>query len=289
MRQIRKVKFIGEMRNLSDEFVPINCSDLPDLISGIKVLFPASPKFFQPHRLMSIGCVRGDSVKWLTRDEALLQIPDCDFLIVGVDFDGSMGPEVVVADLIVKTLTMIAIQWAIGRVITLYLTDKPDPKKEQKDKDSFLLNGPSNSTRAGEAVPLVFGRFRCGSVVISQSLSSERMGTSLRDEWSFTGDGTFTGNFLSNDANNQALTLTSANIDGVDYNLPLTNQSIGFGRTITIGTNGSWSLVVSGVISQTLNEITYLASGATDAGTYTSTSTARIICNPAYDPANEHG
>ena len=57
MRKIIKVKFIGEMRELSDELVPINAGDLRDLISGVKVLFPASAKYFLPHRQMCIDDV----------------------------------------------------------------------------------------------------------------------------------------------------------------------------------------------------------------------------------------
>ena len=276
MRKIIKVKFIGEMRDLSDELVPINAGDLRDLISGVKVLFPASAKYFLPHRQMCIGVVNGDDVKWLTRDEALLQIPDCEYLIVGVDYDGSAG-----VDLMAIVIAYV-IQWTIGRIVTLFFTDKPGTKEEQQDKDSYLLNGPNNSTRAGEAVPLVFGRFRCGSVVISQALTSERMGTSLRDEWSFTGTGTFTGNFLSNDANNVSLTITSIDLQQhyngakTTHTVPLTNLALSSNRTLSVAADGSWSLTRTVADNDSALYITYYCSGNTSSGTYTSQSTAVI-------------
>lgn len=280
MRKIIKVKFIGEMREMSAELVPINAGDLRDLISGVKVLFPASAKYFLPHRQMCIGVVNGDDVKWLTRDEALLQIPDCEYLIVGVDYDGSAG-----VDLIAIAITFV-IQWAIGRIVTLFFTDKPGTKEEQQDKDSYLLNGPNNSTRAGEAVPLVFGRFRCGSVVISQALTSERMGTSLRDEWSFTGTGTFTGNFLSNDANNVSLTITSIDLQQhykgpkTTHTVPFSNLALSSNRTLSVNADGSWSLTRSAALNDSGLIITYYCSGNTSAGTYTSQSTAVINIGP---------
>lgn len=289
MRKIQKVKFIGEMRELSDELVPINAGDLRDLISGVKVLFPASAKYFLPHRQMCIGVVNGENVKWLTRDEALLQIPECEYLIVGVDYDGSAGVDV--AAIVVAYI----IQWAIGRVITVFLTDKPQTKDEQKDKDSYLLNGPNNSTKAGEAVPLVFGRYRCGSVVISQALSSERMGTSLRDEWSFTGNGPFTGNLLANDAQNTTLTVTSVEVQAypssakTSYSVPLNNLSLPEGRTLSVATNGVFTLTITGTPVMTITTITYYCSGTTDAGTYTSQSTAIINASPIVDESAYQG
>ena len=283
MRKIHKVKFIGEMRELSDELVPINAGDLRDLISGVKVLFPASAKYFLPHRQMCIGVVNGEDVKWLTRDEALLQIPDCEYLIVGVDYDGSAG-----VDLMAIVIAYV-IQWTIGRIVTLFFTDKPGTKEEQQDKDSYLLNGPNNSTRAGEAVPLVFGRFRCGSVVISQALTSERMGTSLRDEWSFTGTGTFTGNFLTNDANNVSLTITSIDLQQqykgakTTHTVPFTNLALSSNRTLSVAADGSWSLTRTVAADDSALYITYYCSGNTSSGTYTSQSTAVINNAPTPD------
>ena len=269
------------MRELSDELVPINAGDLRDLISGVKVLFPASAKYFLPHRQMCIGVVNGDDVKWLTRDEALLQIPDCEYLIVGVDYDGSAG-----VDLMAIVIAYV-IQWTIGRIVTLFFTDKPGTKEEQQDKDSYLLNGPNNSTRAGEAVPLVFGRFRCGSVVISQALTSERMGTSLRDEWSFTGTGTFTGNFLTNDANNVSLTITSIDLQQqykgakTTHTVPFTNLALTSNRTLSVAADGSWSLTRTVAAVDSALYITYYCSGNTSSGTYTSQSTAVINNAPS--------
>lgn len=43
----------------------------------------------------------------------------------------------------------------------------------QDRRESFLFSGPINVTQQGVAKPLVFGRFICGSVVISSSLSAE--------------------------------------------------------------------------------------------------------------------
>ncbi len=48
-----------------------------------------------------------------------------------------------------------------------------DTSASQDRRESFLFSGPINVTQQGVAKPLVFGRFICGSVVVSSSLSAE--------------------------------------------------------------------------------------------------------------------
>jgi predicted phage tail protein len=48
-------------------------------------------------------------------------------------------------------------------------------KAAQDANASYLFSGPINSSRQGGGKPLVFGRFICGSVVISSDLSAERI------------------------------------------------------------------------------------------------------------------
>jgi predicted phage tail protein len=54
----------------------------------------------------------------------------------------------------------------------------PQPVKSRAREDerpSFLFNGAVNSTEAGGPVPLVYGRFRTGSVVVSAGISEEEL------------------------------------------------------------------------------------------------------------------
>lgn len=43
-------------------------------------------------------------------------------------------------------------------------------------RPSFLFNGAVNTSEQGVAIPLCYGRFRCGSVVVSAGLEAERFG-----------------------------------------------------------------------------------------------------------------
>lgn len=71
---------------------------------------------------------------------------------------------------------------AAGGMASL-LTPKPDLSAGQYEdreladqKPSFLFNGPSNQSTQGLPVPIVYGRMRTGSVVISSGVSTEKIG-----------------------------------------------------------------------------------------------------------------
>jgi len=49
----------------------------------------------------------------------------------------------------------------------------PDAKPEEKNQDSFTLDGPGNTSQQGTAVPLVYGETMTGSVLISAGLDVE--------------------------------------------------------------------------------------------------------------------
>lgn len=70
---------------------------------------------------------------------------------------------------------------ALGAAVALsgvsqMLAPTPDPSKDRDDKKSFLFNGATNTSTQGVPVPLVFGRFRPGSVVASAGISVEQIG-----------------------------------------------------------------------------------------------------------------
>jgi predicted phage tail protein len=54
-------------------------------------------------------------------------------------------------------------------------TQTPGSSVGQDTNSSFTFNGPVNVTQQGSAVPLAYGRFTCGSVVISSALTAEQI------------------------------------------------------------------------------------------------------------------
>lgn len=60
----------------------------------------------------------------------------------------------------------------VGGIIQLTMKF-PDPKTRNRN-ESFLLNGPTNHSNQGVAVPRGYGRCRVGSIVISSGLYAEK-------------------------------------------------------------------------------------------------------------------
>lgn len=285
-RTLREIRFLGKLEYLSDDVIQLAITNLEDLICAIKACYPDAEDLLRSTNQMCIGCQSGDEIVWVSRDEALLHIPECDLLYVGVDYDGSSG--VGVGAMLVQAVVGFAVSWAIGRIVSVFFTDKPklDTNNQQ---DSYLLNGQQNNTRSGVAKPLLFGRFMCGSTIISNSMTSERIGTAIRDEFAFDGVGTFTANLFKNDSYSTSLSLQSIKMaDGYNgtkytYSVPFTNLALTNGKTVSVNTNGVITIVrTSSTFDEALN-IEYTANGSTAAGVYESTAKCVIFLNRTTD------
>lgn len=65
---------------------------------------------------------------------------------------------------------------ALGGLSQMFAPEVDTDMNRPDEKQSFLFTGPVNSTKAGGAVPVVYGKkVRVGSVVISSGLENERL------------------------------------------------------------------------------------------------------------------
>lgn len=107
-----------------------------------------------------------------------------------------------------------------------------------------MLNGASNNMRAGCAVPLLFGRWRASTVVISQAVTSERMVITHPDEINVSTSITnSTGNLLQNDNYPVGAELDSLEGYGNTYTVPCTIQ-LDAEHSITFARNGDWTTTI---------------------------------------------
>lgn len=254
MRQLHKIKLHGELKEVAgvDE-VTIGADSIREVFNALMVLFPATKELIYRSTNFSLGVLEdGKVVRWLDVKDIQFGIPTNDGLLLGLDIEGGVfGWD----DIFMIIVTM-AINWAITRAIVL-LSDKPKTQDAQKDKDSYLLSGAKNSTKAGSAVPLLFGRYRAGSVVISSSLTSSRIGVSRREDYTFSFvEGTRVVNILDNDrANtlgfcilktfsvNGGTTYTLA--DGASQMVPIGSE----GNSITLKSDGTCTVSFGGTVT----------------------------------------
>lgn len=61
----------------------------------------------------------------------------------------------------------------------MLLAPTPSAGNAADEKSGFLFNGPINTAEQGGACPLVFGRVRAGSVVVSAGITAERIAVSV--------------------------------------------------------------------------------------------------------------
>lgn len=66
----------------------------------------------------------------------------------------------------------------VGMVLQSFFTpDIANLRERPEERASFLFSGATNTSQQGQPVPLVFGRFRTGSVVVSAGLDVEQLQT----------------------------------------------------------------------------------------------------------------
>lgn len=64
----------------------------------------------------------------------------------------------------------------VGMILQAFFApDEANMRERPEERNSFLFSGATNTSQQGQAVPLVFGRFRTGSVVVSAGLDVEEL------------------------------------------------------------------------------------------------------------------
>lgn len=129
-----------------------------------------------------------DNLSFITTAEGLLIDLDDNDVWIAPDVDGEGAIFAVVGALFTGTLfgggvlgTILGNLFSSLLFYGISMLLSPTPKAPQqtaapaKEEPSFLFNGAVNITEQGGAVPVVYGRARCGSVVISSSVRSEQL------------------------------------------------------------------------------------------------------------------
>lgn len=73
-------------------------------------------------------------------------------------------------------IALLGLGVALSGVSTMLAGDTTKPG-EQKNEDSFTINGPSNGARQGQAIPLIYGEVITGSVTVSFDADIEDIGS----------------------------------------------------------------------------------------------------------------
>lgn len=174
---------------IGSDVVKVKVSNLAQFISYLEQ-YDVRKELLENDWVIGIG-KDVDNLQFITSSEGLLlDLNDNDvwigpvingqapvFGFIGAIFSGALfGGGIIGA--IVANLASALLFYGISQIIS------PTPKAPTQgtsgytpalEQPSFLFNGAVNITEQGGAVPIVYGRARCGSVVISSSVRSEQL------------------------------------------------------------------------------------------------------------------
>lgn len=253
----RLIYFDGKLKKHTGlDSVRLTVHSMRHLIETLDYYFPGAKHLIMSSSGVSIG-VDVNGTKRFIEDEDLIlfDLPEGDLLLILADDYG--GGEMIAAYLIangwaawaaysVAVVSVLAINY-VASVIMKSLYEQED-KKDAEKNDSYLFDGPQNTVGQGEMIPIAVGRFRCGSAVISQELSAERMPTAMDDSMDMLRGSTKTINLLANDViiRDGSVVVNGTSQYQTNQSGSTTIKSVSYnGTSITV--NSSYAIGTSGV------------------------------------------
>lgn len=185
---IRDIYIHGRLGQKYGRHFRLDVATAPEAFHALAVQLPG---FRESVSRGTFRVIRGDKATGyaLGADELKMGLGDKPLHIIPVP-EGARGGEVktiIGAIIFVASFFVPGMQGWGQRVglllmasgVATMLTKAPNiqdyGQREVDQKPSFLFNGPINVIEQGGPVPLVYGRFRAGSVVVSAGLNAERI------------------------------------------------------------------------------------------------------------------
>jgi predicted phage tail protein len=254
MRRLFLAKPLADIIGL--DVVDIDINNPYETITAIQTNWPDTKPLFS--KGVCIGYkLKDKDLVWLSAERMTHDYPDEADIAIAVDVSGS-GIEIAAFTFMALSGwaavgAFVATQLVIGLVagfvsskIAQAMTKKQD-KRKPRDEQSYNMSGASNSSTIGDAVPLVFGRYRCGSVLVSQTITNDRLPQSASDSMTI-GFETKTINCLSNDGKTSGTLVHSITVDnGASITVPCTGVSV-------LSGNGTMSVAADGTVTVTTDK-----------------------------------
>ena len=186
---IRNIHLYGQMADkFTKEPIPLEVDNLHVLISGIDSAYPGSRQFLRECENFNVLVKRNGELKSVNKDSINMSFGDTVtdvYIVPRVEGDGAEVALYFGLTGLAAAVVAFAVNIAITMVVqSLIQSLSPTPKlgganggsaERPEERPSFLFNGPLNQSEEGNAVPLVYGRFRTGSVRISIGVATEEI------------------------------------------------------------------------------------------------------------------
>ena len=228
----------------------LKADNIRELISGLTMHHPSFRRELLRHHDLAILKKKGSKVAYVDSAELDFQFGDWPELhLAAGEFGSAEGAAAVAAYFAqagtaayyaIYAVSYVAITAAVSygvSVIAQSLADTIDTSDAKRaENKSFLFNGPDNRETQGGRVQLLYGRFRCGSYTLSQSLEARRQAVGISDSLT-TEEGTpISVNIFRNDYALVSPTVVSFTVNGTTTSAGGTLTTPTY--TLTIASNG---------------------------------------------------
>lgn len=179
-----KIFLHGALKELSPEPIFIKSNKWDIIYRGLESQIPEFRAKFKEADQYIVAIKTDEGIKLLSNDDLQFSIQSDELhLIPSIEGSGVellvlaayAGTTYAVSTGLILATTALMINLAVG-VAVMLLAPKPklDTGSNSVDKnDSFYFNGQTNVTDAGSAMPIVYGEFLVGSVVVSVGLETK--------------------------------------------------------------------------------------------------------------------
>lgn len=181
---MRKIHLYGSLQKYSKEPLELSVNGLPQLIGLLEVQYPGIRQDIQDHKDWYVikRKSNGEAVS-IDESTALMPFGDADEIHIAPHVEGS-GVELVVAAgwaaagtfkaFVLGTLVNIGLSLALSAIMGSFISSpKPGKALSGRTDPSFIFDRAVNVEEEGWPVPLVYGQFKTGSVVISAGVATE--------------------------------------------------------------------------------------------------------------------
>lgn len=291
---IREIHLHGPLATkFGTEPIGFDADNVQMLFRGLSSVYPDFMIELRKHNQMAIALKKGDDVSFLDEQGLQWSFGDKEEIHIATSEEGSgeLAAAAIlnttfaaatgwtaVAYVAIAIAVNIAISYAVGR-ISQSLADKPSGARAETDeRKSALFDQAVNLQGQGHPVPLVYGRFKVGSVVISSDVTTEKNAIAVGEGISIEQGQSYSGNVFDNDIDGTSLTLDNFVVDGVTKTPGQTHTGDGF--TVTINSNGTFNVTTSTFIG--LKEVFYTATSSVTGSDTTATLSIQVLAPYVY-------
>lgn len=298
---LRNIYLHGAIKNaLNIDSIKLDVDTVPDIFHGLKSANNKLIPSLLATKHISIALVNDDKITYLSDKSLSNRLGSAKEIHIATATTGSFaafgawvasavgatGTAATVVSFAAQTIASIAVSTVLGTIVSKLMTPTQGQESAAEKSQSYMFDGAVNLQGQGHPLPLLYGKFRVGSVTISADISTEKNAVAVDDYVKMKQDETVTGNVFENDIDGSELTVTTWNVNSGTPQTPGATY-VDTGLSITLDADGDFSIAITTYLGKF--KINYTATSDNTPAT-TGTILVDVRANPtSYPDRVEHG